>query len=509
MRIGERKGWPLVRFIVPKQPRVNIFSGAKTACLGPLAVATSLNKMWGVNVEVIDENICGHGCPKDKNGLPDHADIQKSRPASIVCFYCGITSTMERVFETAKFYRSENAVIIAGGLHSHYCPEESLDNGVDVVVHGQAEYAIREIVSALLKNGDISHIPGISFRENGKKNIYRGEMLHIQDLEDIPFPDFGLLRYAPRKIKHYPISRIRGCSKNCEFCSVKGKPKWSSAERLFENVNYLVETRGAEKFFIVDDNSADDPEGTAEFFRLVRKKHENRLRFTLQIRLEAAKDTEYLETMKKAGVDMVCVGFESPIAEDLKAMRKGIKVEEMVAWTRKLRKYFWVHGMFIFGYPHKDHKSSISAAEMVKRYKSFIRATGLYTIQVLHPIPLVGSELRERLLKEGRIFPLELVPWSMYDGNFLCFKPDNMTVSELQNIPLQIMRWFYHRSSLLKIPIRTVYFPVDYLARGFHSWHRDWWKDIVNFGGSITLKRHEKQTDMNFVKRLEKYCGQQ
>ena len=48
----------------------------------------------------------------------------------------------------------------------------------------------------------------------------------------------------------------------------------------------------------------------------------------------------------------VAIGFESPIAEELKAMDKRLKPEEMIALSRLYsRAGFFIHGMFIFGYP--------------------------------------------------------------------------------------------------------------------------------------------------------------
>jgi len=37
--------------------------------------------------------------------------------------------------------------------------------------------------------------------------------------------------------------------------------------------------------------------------------------------------------MRQAGINMVCIGFESPIAEEIKDMNKHIKPEEMVSFT--------------------------------------------------------------------------------------------------------------------------------------------------------------------------------
>jgi len=50
----------------------------------------------------------------------------------------------------------------------------------------------------------------------------------------------------------------------------------------------------------------------------------------------------------------LAIGYESPINEELRAMRKGVTVEKLIARSKKLSNYFYLHGMFIFGYPARN-----------------------------------------------------------------------------------------------------------------------------------------------------------
>ncbi len=501
--------WPLIRFIAPAFPEVNIFSriAEQTTPLGIISVATAANKVWGWRVEVIDEN--NYKGPRDERGLPDHEKLQKEDPASVVGFYCGLSSTMDRVFELAKFYYDQGAINIAGGWHAHYCPEETLKNNIDIVVHGDGEIAIQQILTTLKNCGNLADIPGISFwfRElDYEQTTNPPQMLELPDLSDLPYPDFGLLRHV-KKIKLYPIGRVRGCAMNCEFCSVKGKPRWASPLHVFNTVKWLVEKYGAKKFFIVDDRLEENLEGVVEFFRLIHEKYRDSLDFSVQIRLETARNIPILETMKKAGVSMVCIGYESPIDEDLKAMRKGYLSKNMAEWTKTLRRYFWVHGMFIFGYPN-EQRSEISVSEMVRRFKVFIREAKIDSIQVLHPVPLVGTDLRKRLDREGRIFPLNIVRWRYYDGNYPCFIPDNMTLKEFQEKPIEIMKWFYSSFSLFKLIFKT--FHLHYFFKGWkHYFERAWLRDFIKYGGHLLIRQwQKKQKGGSFLADIEKYANE-
>ncbi len=516
-RTMEAKSWPLFRLIIPAFPEVNIFTRFTRlmTALGPIMVATAVNKLWGWRVEVIDEN--NYRGPRDSRGLPDHQVLQKENPAAAVGFYCGLTSTIERVWQLAEFYHGQpvfrspkgeegKVATIAGGWHAHYCPEEMLEKDINIVVHGDGEIVTQQILQAVAGGDSFERIPGISFLKNEQIRTNEPEMIENPCLNDLPIPDFGLLRYANR-IKIYPIGRIRGCGMNCEFCSVKGRPRWASAQHLFETVNWLVETRKARSFFIVDDRLEQDLTGTIEFFKMVSERYGRRLSFTVQIRLEAAKNTELLEAMKKAGVRVVCIGYESPVDGELKTMHKGYSSSKMLEWTRIYRCYgFRIHAMFIFGYPLKETEGLSKPREMVESFKRFIRKARFDTVQIVHPIPLAGTDLRRRLEKEGRIFPLELVPWRYYDGSYVCFRPNNMTLREFQEIPMKLMKWFYNPLSFIKIPLKTIIFPVDYFIRGWECWHRQWYRDIVKYGGHLLIQRWQKrQKGKEFLERLEKH----
>ena len=78
--------------------------------------------------------------------------------------------------------------------------------------------------------------------------------------------------------------------------------------------------------------------------------------------------------------------------------------------------------------------------EKRERFKKFVRH--LDTAQILLPVPLPGTELRERLIAEGRLYDIE---YQYYDGQFPLFEPDgNVTPEELQRGVQEIMGGFYH-----------------------------------------------------------------
>jgi radical SAM superfamily enzyme YgiQ (UPF0313 family) len=505
-----------MRIVAPAFPAFNIYSriARKTTALGPVCIATSVKELRGWDAEVIDENNYRRYGPRTPEGLPDHAALMRLRPVQVAGFYGGLTSTAPRLYDLARAYKKMGVVTVAGG--QHFVAEnlrEALDNSIDYVVIGEGEETIQELLGALERNEDVSTVRGIAYLRGGNV-CCTAPRPPVTDFERLALPDFSLVRYADIRI--YPVSRIRGCGMDCEFCTVKGQPRCATPERLVEQISHILETRNAHQFFIVDDLFGQQRAETLRLCRLLRDYQRNAgraLDLTAQIRLDKAKDTELLTAMREAGINTVAIGFESPVAEELAAMNKHLNAEEMVALSRTFRRAgFLVHGMFIFGYPMQPGVTlTTPAAKRMKAYERFIRRARLDTVQVLLPVPLPGTELRERLQREGRLFPRTEFGWEYYDGNFPLFEPDApMTAEEVQNAQRRMMGRFYRFIHMFLIGMDVLSFPLLLfflrdLKLGWGLWYRSWRNDLHRFGGWLVLRRWTKAFKNNpFTEKLRR-----
>ncbi len=165
----------------------------------------------------------------------------------------------------------------------------------------------------------------------------------------------------------------------------------------------------------------------------------------------------------------------------MKAMRKGVTVEKLIARSRKLSNYFYLHGMFIFGYPaskneNEKENSFFTIKERARYFKKFFKRSRIDTIQLLNAVPLPGSELRARLEHEGRLLPLATVGWDKYDGLFLCYdpRPDGLSAYDLQSMPKILMKKRYlggfldrklnYGNWLNWLYIATIGFPIQFIV---------------------------------------------
>jgi radical SAM superfamily enzyme YgiQ (UPF0313 family) len=492
------------RMIAPGYPAFNVYSriARSTTALGPVSVATVISRMEGWDVEVIDENNYRRYGPLNPQGRPDHATLQTIRHADVVGLYGGLSSTIPRLHELAAFYREKGVTTVAGG--QHFAGEnvlEALNHGVDYVVVGEGEETIRELLTALREGRRPDDVAGLVFLTDGQL-VRTPPREPMADFGALPLPDFGLVRYA--RITLFPVGWNRGCGMDCEFCTVKGRPRSTSVERVVEQIATLLERHDARHFFMVDDLFGHRRDETLRLCRLLadyQRAVSVRLDLTVQIRLDRARDTELLQAMRQAGINTVCIGYESPIGEELTAMNKKLKPEDMVALTRLYHKAgFLVHGMFIFGYPLPEGaRVDLPGRERVRRFRSFIKRARMDTIQVLLPVPLPGTELTQRLGAQGRIFPRECIGWEYYDGNFPLFRPDApLTPEELQASVRQIMGRFYRFRSMFGVGVNVLIFPAMLFSLfnirfGWQKWYRAWRNDLMRFGGWIILQRWTQQ----------------
>jgi radical SAM superfamily enzyme YgiQ (UPF0313 family) len=489
-----------LRIVIPAYPAFNIYSRIAriTTALGPVCVASAVNKMEQWDVEVIDENNLGKFGPRSGTEGADHEFLQKQRPADVVGFYGGLTSTIPRLYQLANFYKNTGTTTIAGG--QHFVEEtipEALSEGIDYIILGEAEEAIKDLLQAIVANRDADEVKGIAYLKDGRP-FFTPKREPQTDFSKLPLPDFSLVRYA--KIKLYPVERIRGCGMNCEFCTVKGKPRHAEPERLLEHISLLVETYNAKSIFIVDDLFGQQRDETIRLCRMLEDYQRSigrQLTITVQIRLDNARDQELLSAMRDAGIRTICIGYESPIEEELQAMNKHISSVDMLLLTRTFHKSgFFVHGMFIFCYPLKDNSGfKMSVNARVKCYKDFIRKSKIDTIQILLPVPLPGTELRERLKRQNRIYLPKDIGWEYYDGSFPLFEPDEpLNSKEIQQGSRKIMGRFYQFGYMFLVPVnilsftRLIFFFHD-IRLGWRKWHRPWRNYLIRFGGWIILRR--------------------
>ena len=141
----------------------------------------------------------------------------------------GLTVDIKEAFVLADKIKSlkPEVLLVFGGPHASLAPVETLNEvkSIDVVIRGEGEKTIVNLMDFIDKKKTLNQIKGITFREEGKIKSTENEEL-IKDLDSLPFPARHLLpmdKYtpSPKEHKHLPGTDIitsRGCPYQCSFC---------------------------------------------------------------------------------------------------------------------------------------------------------------------------------------------------------------------------------------------------------------------------------------------------
>jgi radical SAM superfamily enzyme YgiQ (UPF0313 family) len=505
----------------PKHSQNNIYAKIKMPPVGILSVLSQIHDHPYIKeVYAIDEN--NYSGPQDDLGLPDHSFLQARQPAQLALFYGGMSNSIPRMFSVARQYKGFDAITIAGGSHVDALPQEALSSGIDIVVHGEGEETITELLTVLADNGDVAlnrsglaAVSGISFLDENGAYVFTGRRQPIGNLNELADTDLTLVKFLKKRWSAIPINRGRGCNWHCEFCVVNrqyGSYKSASVQTALRQVIKYTDL-GYKNFFFTDDNFAQNPAEAVELCRAIgdyKRKFRKKIVIIVQVRTEVAEDDALIEAMRWAGVTTLAIGYESPINEELRAMRKGVTVEKLIARSKKLSNYFYLHGMFIFGYPANKNareNSFFTIKQRAECFKKFFKKSGIDTIQLFNAVPLPGSELRARLESEGRLLPLSMVGWDKYDGLFLCYdpRPDGLDAFDLHNMPKMLMKKKYlggfisrklnYGNWLNWAYIATIGFPIQFVVFYFRRFIRN----LLEKQKTINALRHDLQMHTLFT----------
>ncbi|MFA5904193.1 MAG: cobalamin-dependent protein [Desulfobacula sp.] len=151
-----------------------------------------------------------------------------SRIREIQPFIVGISSLFtaysNEALKTAriikKFY--PNCIIVMGGHHPTFFFEKILEcSEVDFVLRGEGEKSMPLLCDALKNGSDVSNIPGIAFKKEGK--LYISDPSWITEPSEFSMPAMDLVNrefYRRKNRDSIVVVSSRGCPMQCSYCSM-------------------------------------------------------------------------------------------------------------------------------------------------------------------------------------------------------------------------------------------------------------------------------------------------
>jgi radical SAM superfamily enzyme YgiQ (UPF0313 family) len=380
--------------------------------LGILCLSAYL-KQRGFAVEVLDTTFAT---------MADfEARLQAARPAALG-ISCNIMTrpTVVRMIAAAK--RRALAVIVGGPEPVNHIAE-FLDAGADVVVAGEGEETLAELLPRLLERGAraLEGVRGISYRNTAGAIAHNPPRPLIADLAELPWPDREAIRLedyleawrARHGLGSVSLITSRGCPFHCDWCSssVYGDTlRKRPVEDVLDEIAWLRRRYAPDMLWIADDVfTIRRPWARAWCAGMVERGL--RMPFECIVRPDTV-DEKLLAGLRAAGCFRIWMGSESGSQRVLDAMRRGIKVERLRAMTAAARTAGLEVGYFVMlGYPGEERGDVEATIEHLARANpDHVLTTVAY--------PLKGTGLYAKV--QDRI--LDHAPWASRRDSTLSFR---------------------------------------------------------------------------------------
>ena len=285
-----------------------------------------------------------------------------AEPGGVLGIYTNLM-TRRSVLEIAACAKAHGWQVVLGGPEAANYPAEYLARGADVVVIGEGEETLVQLLSALRDRGPhrLHNIPGLWFRDEEGQAVENPPRPQIADLDALPWPDRAAVD-IPEYIRiwrtHHGMGSVnlitaRGCPYKCRWCShaVFG---YSHRRRSFQDcaaeLETIRDTYHPDQVWYADDVFTIH-HGWLAGYAAELKRRNIKLPFETISRADRMMKEEVLETLAEMGCYRIWIGSESGSQRVLDAMKRGVTVEQVQWATRAAQRHGIQVGMFLmWGY---------------------------------------------------------------------------------------------------------------------------------------------------------------
>ena len=281
----------------------------------------------------------------------------------------------------------------------------------DIVIIGEGEETVLELLNAISNKKPFDGIKGIAF-QNGNQVVINPRRPLIQDIDSIPWPAydmFPLEYYRLLRLPHstnndfvMPIVSARGCTFKCNFCYRMDKGyRARNAEAIIEEIEYLQKDYLINYIDFCDELLMSSKKRTSEICEAIIK---SGLRFKWRCngRLNYA-SPDILKLMKDTGCVYINYGIEAFDDNALKNMDKALTTKQIVRGIEAtLEKEISPGFNIIFGNIGENKETLRKGVEFLLKYDD---SAELRTIRPVTPYP--GSPLYYYAIEKGLLRDVE------------------------------------------------------------------------------------------------------
>jgi radical SAM superfamily enzyme YgiQ (UPF0313 family) len=236
-----------------------------------------------------------------------------------------------------------NSVVALGGPQASVVDVATLRAfpTIDLVVRGEAELALPELMDALTRSSSLAPISGITFRRDTDGEIVRNpDGPSVMDLDALPFPAFHLFPDI-RFCRHFPLELGRGCPFSCTFCSTndffRRRFRLKSPAHMIAEMRRVRETYGIDAFELVHDMFTVDRKRVVSFCESLIESQEE-FTWGCSARTDCI-DEELIALMARAGCRGIFFGIETGSGRMQKIIDKGLELNDSAERVRSCDKF--------------------------------------------------------------------------------------------------------------------------------------------------------------------------
>jgi anaerobic magnesium-protoporphyrin IX monomethyl ester cyclase len=334
--------------------------------LGILYICSHLRDK-GLNAEVFDSTF---------SSRQELSDVLKQGPPSILGIYANLM-TRSTVVEMLAMAKESGWRTVVGGPEPGAYVDEYLAAGADVVVIGEGELTLEELVPALHSRSDLRDVAGIAFKSPDGSVVRTKPREQIKDIDAQPWPARDLIdmsRYVSVWREHHGMGSVslitaRGCPYHCRWCSheVFGKThRRRKPASVADELEWLINRYEPQMAWMADDVFTIH-HGWLFQYAAELKRRGVKLPFECISRADRL-NLQVVETLAEMGCFRVWIGSESGSQRILDAMERGVTVEEVQTAVALCRSAGIQTGMFLmWGYEGEELSDIEATVEHVKK----------------------------------------------------------------------------------------------------------------------------------------------
>lgn len=370
-------------------------------------------------------------------------EIEKISPDVVAI--TALTPTIEQALQSARIAKNilPESTVILGGYHPTFTFKELLKNDfLDVIIIGEGEYTMLELIQALESGSELHQVNGIATRD-----FVTPPRKIIEDLDNLPFPARHLLPMDQYKILNIklPTGTMisgRGCPYQCSFCSsaaMHGKKlRMRSAKNVVDEMEHLSNDHHTKMIAFMDDTFTVNKKRVEEICDEIKKRNLD-VFWGCTTRVDTLSH-RMLQKMSDSGCITLFMGVESADQQILDNVNKKITINKVKNAFELARNYdIRTIASVVLGMPGDSKENILKTIKFVKNLNPNYAIFSLAT-------PYPGTSFYKQAVSENLI---KVNDWSKYTLLNPVIDTMDCSLEELKNLQRKAFRSFYLRPSYL------------------------------------------------------------